>query len=304
VYRYLKAHYIGFRKLKPEFGLPALVHVNVLTRCGLVALLLKYYVSVPYVITEHWSRYLPSRNSYRGILRKWLTSLVVRQSYGMVTVSEALKKAMIDHGLDHSVFRVIPNSVDTSVFVPGSDPPNGKKIISHISCFDDKAKNISGIIRSVHQLSKKRNDFEFHLIGDGPDRRRMEALSRSLDLYEKVIFFEGLLEGRELVNAYQRSAFTVLFSNYENMPVVVAESFSCGIPVVATNVGGLPEVVNEHNGILTDPGNEEMLVRNMDRMLDRYTKYNQNVIRDKAISMFGKVNFEKAYHNFYSYICC
>lgn len=301
-YRMLKAQYKGYACLKNEFGKPDLVHVNILTRCGMFALLLKYVASIPYVITEHWSRYLPSRKSYKGMLRKCLTRLVVRNSNGLVTVSEALKRAMINQGLDHKVFQVIPNSVDTEVFVPGKGHPEGKKIISHISCFDDEAKNISGIIRSVYRLAQKRQDFELHLIGNGPDKKRMEALSQSLDLFNKFVFFDGLLEGPELVKAYQRSAFTVLFSNYENMPVVIGESLSCGVPVIAARVGGLPEVIDERNGILIDPGDENALEMKMDEMIGRYTEYSQNVIRENAISRFGKGIFVKAYNDFYSYI--
>ena len=300
---FLSAHYRGFKKVKVVFGAPELIHVNILTRCGIVALLFKYFTSIPYVITEHWSRYLPSRNDYKGFLRKFITRLVVRKSEGIVTVSESLREAMISHRIHHKRFEVINNSVDTSLFVPSEAALHtDKKVFSHISCFDDRAKNISGIIRTIHKLSKERQDFELHLIGDGPDKKEIEKLSHTLNLTDRFVFFKGLTEGAELVKAYQESLFTVLFSNYENMPVVVAESFSCGIPVIATHVGGLPEIVNKKNGLLVEVGDGNALLQAINEMLNNYNTFNRNIIRPFAEEKFSKEAFEKAYNNFYSYI--
>ncbi|NJK93828.1 MAG: glycosyltransferase family 4 protein [Bacteroidales bacterium] len=62
---FLKAFYVGYKTILAGFGKPDLIHANILTRVGVVAWLLKIITSVPYVITEHWSRYLPSRNEYK-----------------------------------------------------------------------------------------------------------------------------------------------------------------------------------------------------------------------------------------------
>lgn len=302
-FAFAKAYLKGYRQNLVLFGKPDLVHANILTRVGVIALLIKIFYSVPYVITEHWSRYLPSRNNYRGWLRKFLTKRVVKSSRGMVTVSDALRQAMINRGLNHKVFEVIYNSVDTSLFIPADAVhPGTVKVFSHISCFDNAAKNITGIIRAVGELSKARQDFNFWLIGDGPDKADMERLSDSLGLTNSVIFFKGLLEGTELVRAYQQSLFTILFSNYENMPVVVSESFACGLPVIATHVGGLPEIVNKKNGILIEAGDEKALTLKMSEMLDSASAFSSEDIRIFAVQNFGIEVFTSAYQNFYSYI--
>jgi glycosyltransferase involved in cell wall biosynthesis len=300
---FAKAYLRGYRQTVRVFGKPHMVHANILTRVGFIALLIKIFHSVPYVITEHWSRYLPSRNSYRGWLRKFITRKVVKSSRGMVTVSDALRQAMRSCGLNHDVFEVIFNSVDTTVFLPAEAVyPRSPKVFSHVSCFDNAAKNIDGIIRAVGELSKTRHDFEFWLIGDGPDKAEMEKLSDSLGLTGNVIFFKGLLEGAALVKAYQQSVFTILFSNYENMPVVVAESFACGLPVIATRVGGLPEIVNKNNGILIEAGDEKAFSLKMSALLDSTCTFSRENIRNFAVQKFGKEVFTSAYHNFYSYI--
>ncbi|NJK93829.1 MAG: glycosyltransferase family 4 protein [Bacteroidales bacterium] len=168
-------------------------------------------------------------------------------SSGIATVSHALKTAMENKKLKHPNFVVVPNSVDTSRFVPGKELiKSPKKIFSHISCFDDAAKNITGIITAVDKLSRKRQDFELHIAGDGPDRAKIENHCTQLGLTGTFVFFEGLAEDHTLVEIYQKSLFTVLFSNYENMPVVIAESMACGVPVIATPVGGIPEILNKN----------------------------------------------------------
>lgn len=297
---FLKAHFIGYKSVKLNFGKPDLVHVNILTRCGVVALIGKLCCSIPYVITEHWSRYLPVRNSYRGVFRKMMTKLVVWQSKGIVTVSQALRKAMIQCGLNHRHFIVIHNSVNTSAFFPSEAAlSSGKKVISHISCFDNDAKNITGMIRAVDNLKNLRTDFIFQLVGDGPDRRMAEELSGSLGLTGEFILFKGLVEGDNLVKVYQESLFTVLFSNYENMPVVVAESFACGVPVISTRVGGLPEIVNQSNGLLVEVGDEEALTRAMNQMLNTCMQYSKQVISQTAEQKFSLDVFRNAYGEFY-----
>jgi hypothetical protein len=96
--RFIKYHYRGLKIIKQEFGLPDLIHVNVLTRLGMLALLFKWMSGTPYVITEHWTRYLPQMENFKGLLRKAVTSQVVRNASAVMPVTENLRKAMESHG--------------------------------------------------------------------------------------------------------------------------------------------------------------------------------------------------------------
>ncbi len=86
-------------------------------------------------------------------------------------------------------------------------------------------------------LYQKRQDFELVLVGDGIDFEMIKSYAHELKLEDKVVTFTGVLTGKALVEEYQKSNFSVLFSNYENIPVVISESFACGKPFVSTNVG-------------------------------------------------------------------
>lgn len=282
------AHQKGFKKIKKHFGKPDLIHVNILTRTGIYALCLKFYYKIPYVITEHWSRYLPQRNEYKGFFRKAVTKLVVGQSNAISTVSEALRKAMRDCHINHPNFLIVRNVVDCDKFKPVSIAGSSQKVFSHVSCFDDNAKNIMGMIRAIHNLSKKRDDFICLMVGDGPDRPEAEKLAELLGILNRTVKFVGLREGEELVSIYNKSLFTLIFSNYETMSVVIPESFACGKPVIATNVGGIPEIVNSSTGILVTPKNETELTEKIDYMLHHYHEFDPVIIRDYALKKFSK----------------
>jgi glycosyltransferase involved in cell wall biosynthesis len=288
LWRFLVAYIKGFHEIRKHYGLPHIVHLNILTRVGLFAYFLKIRYKIPYVITEHWSRYLPERNDYKGFIRKFATKLFVRNSSAISTVSGKLKTAMENCGLQHQNFVIINNVVDCEVFKPsGIEPSNHLKIFSHISCFDNKAKNVTGIIHAIYELSKRRNDFLCMMVGDGLDKAEVERLTEQLGLKDRYVKFTGLLEGKMLVEAFNQSAFTILFSNYENMPVVIPESFACGKPVISSNVGGIAEIINTSNGLLVESGNEKALTEAIDFMLNKGQQYDSEQIRLFAVSLFG-----------------
>ena len=118
IWKFYNAHQIGFREIKKRIGLPDLVHVNILTRVGLYAYLLKLKFGIPYVITEHWSRYLSIPRTYHGFIRKMVTRWVVSKSNAVSTVSLNLKEAMITCGLNHHNFYLVNNVVDFDLFKP------------------------------------------------------------------------------------------------------------------------------------------------------------------------------------------
>lgn len=293
----------GYRFLLETWGRPAIIHVNVLTRLGIFALWLRIFSGIRYVITEHWSRYLPITGTYTGFFRKFFTKIIVVNAEAVSTVSQNLAKAMQSHGLNNKSYMVLPNVVDTDSYLPNPQRQKNKKIrFVHISCFEDRSKNISGLLNVISKLSALRNDFECLMVGEGLDLDRMTVLAAELGLTENQVVFTGLLENEKLIEAYQNSCFMVMFSNYENMPVVISESFSCGLPVVATSVGGIPEYVNETNGRLVAAADEAALLNAIVYMLDHYTEFNNERIRQNAVSSFGKQAVAEKLQELYGFV--
>jgi glycosyltransferase involved in cell wall biosynthesis len=285
MFRFWRAHELGFKMLR-SFD-PDLLHVHVLSREGVIAWIHKVVNGTPYVITEHWSRYLPASNTYKGGLRKMITRKVVRSAAAMIAVSESLKTAMLKFRLENPHFFVVPNPVETSLFTIGNKK-KGKTIkrFLHISCFEDRPKNISGFLNAVKSLTGNRCDFECYLIGDGPEFDMWKNRAEELGLLGKTVFFTGLKEQEDLVAEIREADFLVLSSNYETFGTVVIEGLSCGIPVVATNVGIVPEVISETNGIIIPAGDHHALENAINEMLDQCDSYNPIAIRNTIINKF------------------
>jgi glycosyltransferase involved in cell wall biosynthesis len=269
---------------------PDLVHVHVLTRQGFVALWYKWITGVPYVITEHWSRYFPRNNTYKGGLRKFITRQVVRNAAAVIPVSEKLKEAMVGEGLRNNNYRVIANPVDMDRFRilenKNRQDLTRKKMI-HISCFEDKSKNISGFLRVIRNLQQKRDDFECCLVGEGPDWQKMKEYANELGLKDETVLFPGLKDQDELVMEINNSGFLVLSSHYETFGSVIIEGLACGIPVVTTDVGISSSVISGKNGLIIQPGDEKALEEAISFMLDHFRDYDRKFIRSTVEGIFN-----------------
>ena len=278
--RYFKA----CRKALALVGQPDLIHVHVLTRMGWVAWWQQKRHGIPYLITEHWSRYLPG-NDFSGFLRKCVTQRVVRDAFLVSTVTDCLAEAMRSHGLNHPNYQVLPNVVDVKLFKPIPHHNDIPKIV-HISCFEDKSKNISGLLQSLKLLKEKGIAYQAVLIGEGMDYEAMRKLSEALDLGDRVRF-TGLLEGQALVDELATGDFFVLSSHYETAGVVLVEALACGLPLVATQVGGVPEIVNGSNGLLVPPGDAQALAEAMERCCHTYNNYDPQALRDSVVERYS-----------------
>ena len=261
-----------------------LIHVHILTRLGVIAWIQKLLHKTPYIITEHWSRYLPG-NDFNGFLRKFFTMIIVRNAKSVTTVTENLANAMKAHGLKNDNYVTLPNVVNLDMFHISEKSNNPCKII-HISCFEDKSKNISGLLESLKIVDEKGIDFQCTLIGEGMDFEMMKQKAESLQLINKVSF-TGLLEGQALADELASGDFLVLSSNYENMPVVILEALASGLPVVSTNVGGIKEMIDETKGILVEPRNQEALAEAIIKMIETYKNYDANYLRNSVIEKYG-----------------
>lgn len=298
--KYVIAGSRGLRFLKETAGLPDMVHVNVNPPAGLVFLLFTRLRKIPFIFTEHWTGYLPASGRYRGFARKWLTRLFVKKARAVTTVSENLKNAMLAHKLEGR-YHIVPNVVDTDLFYlsPGkNDRPRKKKRILHVSRLAP-VKNIPGVLRVMKRLAGNRDDFELYLVGDGESREEFEQLAQELGILNRVVFFQGGKSVEEVAASMRESDFLLLFSQYENSPCVIVEAMACGLPVLAVNVNGIPEMVNERTGVLVGPGDEEGLLTALESMLDNCTGYDREYIRGEAVRRFSYEALGQAFLSIY-----
>jgi len=302
VFRFYKANFIGIKQIKTTLGNFHMLHIHVLTRLGVLGLFYKWILGKKFFISEHWSRYLDLTGNFKGGFRKFVTRIVVKNATAVTTVTKNLSNAMQKHSLQNNNYVVLPNVVSPDFLKADESKSeiNGKTTIVHVSCFEDKSKNISGILNVISKLAKSRNDFHFIMVGDGMDFEVLKGYSHKLGLTDKQIEFTGLLEGGELVDKMQLANALLIFSNYENFPVVINEAFSLGVPVIATRVGGIPENVAPENGLLINPGDEEALFEKINDFLDNKYSFDKIKIKQDALNKFSMKTVGKQLFDIYS----
>src|SRR5690606_5634777 len=160
--RYLKAHRLGFAAIHQEFSNIDLVHLNVFFPAGIFALYLKKKFGFPFIITEHWTRFLGIHPRPFGFFEKYYIRKTGKAASAICPVSHDLKKAIQRFGIKGN-YTVIPNVVDTGLFHFVEKPAPAVKKILHVSTLNDEHKNVSGILNVINQLRKQRDDFHLTL---------------------------------------------------------------------------------------------------------------------------------------------
>ena len=280
-----------WRALRREGWMPDIVQLNVIQKQGLLALWLKHRYGIPYVIVEHWSGYLPENGQYmrQPAVKRRFAERVAEQASAILPISNALAKAMQDCGIRNRKWQKVYNVVD-DFFFEGVESRKSKvesqkskvesrKTFLHVSCFDEKAKNVKGLLRAAKMLSEKRQDWQLVLVGTGIDYKDVRAYAKNLSFPEGILRWTGELTPREVAEEMSHADAFVLNSNYENAPVVLSESMASGIPVIATRAGGMPEMIADECGILVPPRNDRALTEAMEHMLDHHSEYDRAAIR-------------------------
>ncbi|MFA5112524.1 MAG: glycosyltransferase family 4 protein [Desulfobaccales bacterium] len=189
-------------------------------------------------------------------------------------------------GIPPAKVTVILNGVDTEFYCPGPAGPrsNPPVILSLARLVSDKDHDT--LIAAFSQLSAAFPEAELWLVGDGPRRQAIQEQVRRSPAPDRVRFWPGQPDIRTFLH---QACLLVLSSRYEALPNVVLEAMSAGLPVVATQVGGLPElVVPGRTGWLVPPGDAPALAAAMGQLLEN----------PQACQDMGRAGRERALRDF------
>lgn len=272
---------------------PDLVHAHVLLRTGVLAWWLRTVHGIPYLITEHWTLYLPARVKNVSRLRRQLTRVVVRKAGALHTVSRALGDALAALGARAPRTAVIANVVDVSLFKPelrSAAAPNATPCLLHVAAFHDEVKNLSGVLRVVAGLRRTWPGLRLRVAGYGPDEDRLRAEAVGLGLLaDGTVEFLGKLTHAAVAAEMQRATALVSFSRAETFGIVLLEARACGRPVVATRVGGVPELFEPAGafGLLVEPDDEAGLAAALATLLRNPTCFEAARLQADAAARCG-----------------
>ena len=287
LWRYLTAYWQLYKRLRGQWGKPNLVHLNTVYPAGLFCLLLYFWQRLPFVISEHSSIYRPERQLYKGFILKTITSMCIKRAKAVLVLSNYNANIMRNiRKLHNSNYLTMPNIVDTIIFNLRQQTPKTPQTIFtfiHVSYLFDPIKNGSGILRAIAQLSKIRTDFVFKIVGDETEQPPFIKLSEELDILNKFVTFSPEIPYEDIALQMQKADAFVLFSNVEGLPCVILEAMATGLPVIATETGGISEWITPETGILLNIGDETRLVEAMSYMIDNHHNYDPSVIRSKII---------------------
>jgi glycosyltransferase involved in cell wall biosynthesis len=209
--------------------------------------------------------------------------MIIKNTARLLPVSEALGK-QINEYWTQATFQKIPNVVDTQLFYPaGEKVPHVFRFI-HISSLL-YPKNPEGIIKTFIRLV--RSGFDAELILVGPMNHSVSKLLTEDVMSLGRIFTTGEISYEEVGRELRKADALVLFSVYENMPCVILEALCTGIPVIASEVGGIGEVIHSENGILVEAGKEDRLMEAMKEMMLNYKNYDKDFISRMATEEFS-----------------
>jgi L-malate glycosyltransferase len=216
-------------------------------------------IKVPFITTLHGTDItLVGRDkTYTPVV-----TFSINQSDAITAVSDNLRKETLENFEIKKEISVIHNFVDITRFsVKPMDAfkkaiaPNGEKIILHASNFR-KVKRIADVIYTFNKI-KKSIPSKLLLVGDGPERHMAEELCRELGIFEETRF---LGKQQDMEDIYAIADLFLLPSEYESFGLAALEAMAAGTPVVATNAGGIPEIItNGQNGYLSEVGDVEQM---------------------------------------------
>lgn len=196
---------------------------------------------------------------YKIVLKKWLT----RKYDGALVAGIAHKEMLQKIGFKSKSIQIVGNVVDNSVFQSNFSSIAEKKGYVFVGRFLS-IKNISRLILAYKKLVERGEDWDLHLIGDGPERKKNEKLSLDLGLTKRVHFL-GSLQQNELIKAYQKYAIFILPSSSEPWGLVVNEAMASGLPVIVSSHCGSAELIQDgKNGFLINPYKIDELANKME----------------------------------------
>lgn len=257
-------------------------------------------INIPFITTLHGTdiTLVGSNKSFLPVVE-----FSINASDGVTTVSESLKQDTLESFNINRDIKVIHNFVDFKRFRKTNKDhfkkaiaPNGEKLLIHISNFR-KLKRVEDVIK-IFQIVSKQVPSKLLLIGDGPDRQRVEEYCREVCQCIDVRFLGRQDAVEELLAV---ADLFIMPSAAESFGLAALEAMACEVPVISSNIGGIPEVnIHGKTGFLSDVGDIEDMAKNALALLlddQKLALFKKNAL--KQAKKFDLANILPAYESYY-----
>jgi L-malate glycosyltransferase len=243
---------------------------------------------LPFITTLHGTDITLVGNNHNFLP---ITRYSIEQSDGVTSISQyLLKRTLEEFGIKRPI-EVIPNFVNCELYCRMPDPqlraewaPNGESILMHLSNFRPVKRILDAV--ETFALVREKMPAKLVMIGDGPDRAAAEELARTRKIQNDVLF---LGQQNEVMRKLSQADLFLLPSEIESFGLAALEAMACEVPVIATNVGGLPEVVESGvDGYLVQPGDVAQAAKHAIDILSRAD-------RGREMGQLARIHAKKKY---------
>lgn len=218
-----------------------------------------------------------SKNKINRI-KRWYSFIrmqkeVARKLSHIVTVSECSKLDIAkEFSIDIAKFRVVPNGINKEFFYPINNDARSKHTIIVTNSADTPLKGLRYLLEAVHKV-RKQQPVDLTVIGQPKENGTIVRLVSELQIGD-IVHFTGRIKNEEFADYYSKATIAVVPSLYEGFGLPAAEAMACGVPLISTTGGALPEVVGKA-GILVPPADSDSLAREIIFLLNHPEQRNK-----------------------------
>jgi len=280
------------------------VHGHPYVSSFIAAKLTKKY-SKPLVLTQHntFIEYNRFWNFFEKLNDRVIGKQILKLADRIIVVSNATRNYVLGLGANSEKIVMLHNGVDTLRFRPLND--SKKEIRKNLGITDNSKvaltvrrlvyKNgIDTLLKSAEKVVKKDPDIFFLIIGGGPDLSEIKIRIQKLRI-EKNIKLLGFILDKELPLYYNSADFFILPSKSgEGLPLVSLEAMACGLPVIATDVGGIKEILDAKYSIIVPPDDPDSMEK---AILDLSQRKNTRIKKGLRLSIESKHSWDKNVQN-------
>jgi glycosyltransferase involved in cell wall biosynthesis len=219
----------------------------------------------------------------------------------LITITNQVKK-LYQNFFDEEKIHTIPLGVDTELFKPSKKNRSQKKNPEILFAgYLYKLKGAEYLLRATQLIANKHKDVKLRIVGNGPDKPRLMRLTEALKIKDKIIF-EGLVPHTEMPKYYQQCDIFCFPTLGEPFGKAIIEAMACAKPVIASNIGGPAEIIqNQKTGLLVPPAQPKILSIKILELLDNEAtmkKMGTNA-RKTVMEKFSWEKISEMYHSLY-----
>jgi glycosyltransferase involved in cell wall biosynthesis len=277
----------AYRFLKGKFSEYDIVHDNQCLSYGLWGIMkhIPTIATIHHPITKDRALAIKTARSPLKKLQqaRWYSFIGMQKRVALklsriITVSESAKNDISsDFGLAKKRIKVIPNGINTELFYPLDEIKKDPDRLIVTNSADIPLKGLWYLMKAVALVSKT-NGVKLTVIGNVKKNGKIDKLVRQLGI-KKLITFTGRIDNNAFLKQYSKASIAIIPSLYEGFGLPAGEAMACGLPVISTTGGALPEVVGD-SGILVPPADFEALAKAIKDLLD-------NPIKAKKLGQAG-----------------